>query len=217
MRQNFSNNDFLATHPHYSGFRILSSVSKLFSIHEKYGAPSNSTAIEPEMGQTLLRSFRGFGVVRCFSMRKGAKDNFRPVTIYPVGLTFPGKKLECSGGNVPLFSFLPFAMDRLLDLVVSLLQLIPWFAALVILTVVAWYALRLIRVHLSKTELKPANYLESFQKLRDEGQLTAEEFRIIRQLVSLQLTQSPADQQSSRVSKADYSLLNKTPPSKKMD
>ena len=97
-------------------------------------------------------------------------------------------------------------MDRLLDLIISLLQLIPWCAAMVILIAVAWYAVRLFRVHLSKTELKPADYLESFQKLRDEGQLTTEEFRIIRQLVSLQLTQSPAE------TKPDYSLLNKSPP-----
>ena len=148
---------------------------------------------------------------------KSLYTNQPPAALLHFGLTFLGKKLECSGGDAPLFSFLPFVMDRLLDLVVSLLQLIPWCAALVVLTAVAWYALRLIRVHLSKTELKPADYLESFQKLRDEGQLTAEEFRIIRQLVSLQLTQSPAEQRGSRVSKADYSLLNKTPPSKKMD
>jgi len=102
-------------------------------------------------------------------------------------------------------------MDRLLDLVVSLLQLIPACAVLVILTAAAWYAARLIRDHLSKTELKPADYLESFQKLRDEGQLTTEEFRIIRQLVSLQLTQSPAE------SKQDYSLLNRSPPTSPTD
>jgi len=102
-------------------------------------------------------------------------------------------------------------MDELLGLIIRLLHLIPIIAILLILTVVAWYGLRLIRVHLSKTELKPADYLESFQKLRDEGQLTTEEFRIIRQLVSLQLTQSPAE------SKQDYSLLNKSPPTSPTD
>ena len=113
-----------------------------------------------------------------------------------------------------LFSFLPPTMDRLnrlLDIIVSLLQLIPWCVLLVVLTVSAWYALRLFRVHLSKTELKPADYLESFKKLRDEGQLTTEEYRIIRQLLSLQLTQSPREPES------DYSLLNRMSPSSPTD
>ena len=102
-------------------------------------------------------------------------------------------------------------MDRLLDLIISLLQLIPVCAALLILTVVAWYVLRLIRADLLKTELSPADYLESFQKLREEGELTTEEFRIIRRLVSLQITQSPGEP------KPDYSLLNKSSPSRPTD
>jgi len=102
-------------------------------------------------------------------------------------------------------------MDRLLELIISLLWLIPSCAVLLILTVVAWYGLQLIRAHLSKTELRPADYLESFRKLHDEGKLTTEEFRIIRQLVSLQLTRSPDKP------KSDYSLLNKISPSQSTD
>jgi hypothetical protein len=99
-------------------------------------------------------------------------------------------------------------MDELLGLIIRLLHLIPIVAILLILTVVAWYGLRLIRVHLSKTELKPADYLESFQKLHEEGKLTTEEFRIIRQLVSLQFTRSPGEPNPN------YSLLNKSTPSR---
>ena len=100
-----------------------------------------------------------------------------------------------------------YVMDRLLDLIVSLLKLVPVCAVLLILMVAVWYALRLFRADLLKTELCPADYLESFKKLHEEGKLTTEEFRIIRQLVSLQLTRSPGEP------KTDYSLLNKSPPS----
>jgi len=101
--------------------------------------------------------------------------------------------------------------DRLFELIISLLYLIPYCAVLLILTAAAWYAAKLIRVHLSKTELHSADYLESFQKLHEEGKLTAEEFRIIRRLLSIQLTRSPGKL------KPDYSLLNKHPPSQPMD
>ena len=102
-------------------------------------------------------------------------------------------------------------MDKLLGLIERLLQLVPVCAVLLILTVATWYGARLIRAHLSKTELRPADYLESFQKLHDEGQLTTEEFRIIKRLVSLQLTRV------SNEPKSDYSLLNKSTPSQLMD
>jgi len=108
-------------------------------------------------------------------------------------------------------------MDELLGLIIRLLHLIPVIVILLILTVVAWYGLRLFRVHLSKTELRPADYLETFQKLHEEGKLTTEEFRIIRQLVSLQITRSPGEPQSPRESQADYSILNKSPPSQLID
>ena len=101
--------------------------------------------------------------------------------------------------------------DRLLELIISLLYLIPYCTVLLIVTAAAWYAAKLIRVHLSKTELRPTDYLESFKKLHEEGKLTAEEFRIIRGLLSLQLTRSPGEP------KHDYSLLNKHSPSQQPD
>jgi len=101
--------------------------------------------------------------------------------------------------------------DRLLELIISLLYLIPYCAVLLILTAAVWYAKGLIRDHLSKTEPRPTDYLESFRKLHEEGKLTAEEFRIIRGLLSLQLTRSPGEP------KPDYSLLNKHSPSQLPD
>jgi len=103
-------------------------------------------------------------------------------------------------------------MDELLGLTIRLLQLVPYCAVLLILMAVMWYAARLIRAHLSKTELRPVDYLESFRKLHDDGKLTTEEFRIIRQLVSLQLTRSPDKPKSDY-----YSLLNKNSPSQSTD
>jgi len=113
--------------------------------------------------------------------------------------------------NVPFFPIPPLVMDRLLELIISLLNLLPRCAVLLILTAIAWYVLRSFRANLSKTELQPLNYLESFKKLHEEGKLTPEEFRIIKQLVSLKLTQSPGEP------KTDYSLLNKSSPSKLTD
>jgi len=84
------------------------------------------------------------------------------------------------------FSVLPVAMDNLLELIIRLLQLLPQCAALLVLTAAAWFLLRLLRANLSKTELQPVDYLEFFQKLKEEGELTEEEFRIIKGLVSLQ-------------------------------
>jgi hypothetical protein len=92
------------------------------------------------------------------------------------------------------------------DLIIELFRVVPYCVLLLILAVVSWYALRLIRVHLSKTELRPADYLESFQKLHEEGELTNEEFRLVRGLISLQLTRSPDEP------KPDYSLLNQNAP-----
>jgi len=87
----------------------------------------------------------------------------------------------------------------------------PYCALLLILIIVSWYALRLLRVHLSKTELCPADYLESFQKLYEEGELTGEEFRLVRRLISLRLTRSPDE------SKPDFSLLNQNFPPRPVD
>jgi len=92
------------------------------------------------------------------------------------------------------------------DLVVNLLQIIPYCTTLLILTAAAWFVLRLIHAYLSKTELRQADYLESFQKLHEEGELTNEEFRIVRRLVSLRINQSPEEP------KPDVSLLNKVSP-----
>ena len=99
-------------------------------------------------------------------------------------------------------------MDSLLDLIIRLLWVGIYSAALLILTIADW---RLIRVYLSKTEFKQTDYLESFQKLHEEGKLTAEEFRIIKKLLSLQLNRTP------REAKPDYSLLNKSTPSLSTD
>jgi len=82
---------------------------------------------------------------------------------------------------------------------------------LAVLLILSWLVLRLLRANLSKTELNPADYLESFQKLHAEGELTREEFRIIRGLLSLQLTRSPDKPEP------DYSLLNAISPSQPMD
>ena len=103
------------------------------------------------------------------------------------------------------------AATKLGDLIIGFLQVIPSCVVLLILMVLSWYALRLFRVHLSKTELYPVDYLESFQKLHDVGELTDEEFRLVRRLVSLQLTRSPDE------SKPDYSLLNQNAPPQPVD
>jgi len=92
-----------------------------------------------------------------------------------------------------------------------LLRVAPYCAILLILIIVSWYALRLIRVHLSKTEFRPADYLESFQKLHEAGEITGEEFRLVRRLITLQLTRS------SDEPKLDYSLLNQHSPPQPAD
>jgi hypothetical protein len=98
------------------------------------------------------------------------------------------------------------AANRLSNLTIELFRIAPYCVLLLIMLIVAWYALRLIRVHLSKTEFHPTDYLESFQKLHEEGELTSEEFRLVRRLISVQLLRSPDE------SKPDYSLLNHSPP-----
>ena len=77
-----------------------------------------------------------------------------------------------------------------IDVVIRLLQLIPYCALVLILSVVSWHVLRILRAKLSKTELKPADYLKTFQKLHEEGELTIEEYRLVRRLISLQQTRS---------------------------
>ena len=97
------------------------------------------------------------------------------------------------------------AYAKISDLIIELFRVVPYCAILLILMIVSWYALRLFRVHLSKTEIRPTDYLESFQKLHEEGELTSEEFRLVRRLISLQLSRSPQEP------KLDYSLLNQPP------
>ena len=97
-------------------------------------------------------------------------------------------------------------MDQPIELIVRLMQLAPNCLVVLLLMIGAWYAARLFRANLSKTELTPTDYLESFQKMKEEGKLTEEEFRIIRKLVSLQNNRSPDKSES------DYSLLNKSFP-----
>ena len=103
------------------------------------------------------------------------------------------------------------AFATLGDLIIELIRVVPYCVVLLIMTVVSWYALRLIRVHLSKTEFRPTDYLESFQKLHEEGELSSEEFRLVRRLISLQLTRSPLEP------KLDYSLLNQNSPPQPAD
>ena len=78
-------------------------------------------------------------------------------------------------------------MDGMIEISLRFLQLVPYCVVTLILIAVAWYAARLFRANLLKTELRPIDYLESFQKMKEEGKLTEEEFRIIRKLVSLQI------------------------------
>ena len=94
-------------------------------------------------------------------------------------------------------------MESLIEKLPQLILFVFYCMAALFLMVVAWYASRLFRANLSKTELKPIDYLESFQKMREEGKLTEEEFRIVRRLVSLRISQGIDE------SKSDYSLLNK--------
>jgi hypothetical protein len=98
------------------------------------------------------------------------------------------------------------AFATLGDLIIELFRVAPSCMILIILMIVAWYALRLFRVHLSKTEFLPTDYLESFQKLHEEGELTGEEFRLVRRLISLQ------PPRGSQEPKRDYSLLNQSSP-----
>ena len=88
-----------------------------------------------------------------------------------------------------------------------LVSTIPYCAALLIMIVVAWVVLRLFRANLSKTELKPTDYMETFRKMHVEGKLTKEEFRIVNRLLSLQISRSPENQ------KTDYPLLKPDSPS----
>ena len=97
---------------------------------------------------------------------------------------------------------LPVMQNNLPDVIIRLLQIVPYFALLLVLLIISWYVLRILRANLSKTELKPADYLESFQKLHEAGELTGEEFRLVRRLISLQFTRSLDEP------KLDYSLLN---------
>jgi len=98
-----------------------------------------------------------------------------------------------------------------------ILRIAPYCAILLIMLIASWYALRLLRVHLSKTEFRPADYLESFQKLHEAGELSGEEFRLVRKLISLHFTQSPDEPKSSRELKPDYSLLNHNTPLQPVD
>jgi len=99
-------------------------------------------------------------------------------------------------------------LDKLIG---ELIQTIPYCTALLVVMVLAWFASRLLRVHLSKTELRPTDYLESFQKLHEEGELTKEEFRIIRMLLSLQISQH--SEIPPKKLTADFSILNHHSPS----
>jgi hypothetical protein len=105
--------------------------------------------------------------------------------------------------------------NNLSELISRLIPVIPYCVVLVILLIVSWFVLRLIRVQQSKTELRPTDYLESFQKLHEEGKLTEEEFRIVRRLLSLQPARSPDQPQNSPM--ADFPLLNQNSPSLSTD
>ena len=96
------------------------------------------------------------------------------------------------------------------DTIFKLFQVVPSCVTLLIVLVLTVFVLRLIRANMSKTELRPEDYLKSFQKLREEGKLTEEEFRIVRGLLSLQLVRNPDEPK-------DYSLLNKISPQKPVD
>jgi|GEM_PF-5187189 len=99
-------------------------------------------------------------------------------------LTHPTAKIRMVLTTLEL---LPPAMDKL---IVMLLQLIPYCIMLLVFIAVAWYALRLLRANLVKTEHHAIDYLKSFQKLHEQGKITDEEFRIVRRLVSLHIIQN---------------------------
>ena len=101
-------------------------------------------------------------------------------------------------------------MVTLSDLIFSVLRVLPSCIILLVFLIVSVYVLRLIRANLSKTELRPTDYLESFQKLHEKGELSPEEYRLVRRLVSLQITRNPDEP-------INYSLLNKTSPSPPAD
>ena len=135
--------------------------------------------------------------------KTGEKESVASVDLYAKRpLTFMLKSLKWMVHKVNFFSVL-FMLD---DLVIKLLQLVPHCAVLLALIILSVVVLRLIRANLSKTELRPMDYLESFQKLHEEGKLTNEEYRIVKKLLSLQLVRSPDEP------KPDYSLLNYPPP-----
>ena len=113
--------------------------------------------------------------------------------------------------DVPFVPIVPIVMPTLDELIARLFQIAPHCVVSLILLTALLYVSRLIRVHLSKTELCPMDYLESFQKLHEEGELTHEEFRIVQKLISLQITRRPDEP------KPDYSLLNKNSPSRPAD
>jgi hypothetical protein len=103
---------------------------------------------------------------------------------------------------------MPYDPDKLFG---AFIQYILYSVILAIILVVGWFVLRSLRSHLLKTELKPMENLDSFRKLHEEGKLTSEEYRIIRKLVSLQISQSLKEQ------KSDYTLLNKNSPKRQAE
>ncbi|GHT17906.1 hypothetical protein FACS1894189_4730 [Planctomycetales bacterium] len=70
------------------------------------------------------------------------------------------------------------------DLIETVLWLVLYCVILVILTSASFYVLRLIRADSLKQEPSPQEYLNYFQKLRAEGKLTDEEYRIIKRILS---------------------------------
>ncbi|GHT45604.1 hypothetical protein FACS189454_05380 [Planctomycetales bacterium] len=65
----------------------------------------------------------------------------------------------------------------------DIVHLILWSLILLVLIGIFVYTVRAWRAKLVQPELSPHDYLLYFKKLQDDGELTAEEFRIIERIL----------------------------------
>ena len=128
-------------------------------------------------------------------------------TVY-MSLDVPPQKIRMNKPKNGCFSIGTMSPD---ELIIKLLPIVCYCTVLLVLMIMSWYILRLLCAKQVKTELQPLHYLESFQKLHEDGNLSKEEYRLVRRLISLQLTRKPDEP------KPDYSLLTKNSPPKPAD
>ena len=86
-----------------------------------------------------------------------------------------------------------FAMPTLFS--PTLFQLIFSCAGIAIFTAVAFYVLRVIRVHPIQRESETADHLDYFQELHSQGKLSDREFRIIKRQLSSQIVDAIKEEQ----------------------